>query len=357
MVADVRKYEKGDEQDIISLFNDIYDASREEDYWKWQFMENPTGEPVIVVAEDGPKIVGQCTLLPIKMIIKDEEILAGESIDTMISKDFRGKGIYEEMAIKSYEIGAEQGIKIRIGFPTQQSYRGLFGDVIDAKFVTDIPLFINIYKMENFLVGIVKLRLLAKILALPSLLIAKFIYREKKIRIKENYIIKGINEFEEEFDTLWDKVKTDSPIMTKRSSEFLNWRIKDHPIIDYKTFAAYLNDELVGYTILKLEKRKVRKNTDLYVGTIVDMVGINEDVIAALYFNSKKYFKSVKTDFVVCWASESMEYRQLFIDLGFYKTKGGLPFVVRDLSGDEQLEDYISLEKNWYLMPIESDIY
>ena len=355
-MVNIREYRKGDEEGIVSLFNQIYDTSRKEDYWKWQFMDNPSGDPIIVVAEEDSKIIGQCTLLPTEKIIEGKEVLAGDSIDTMILKEYRGKGIYEEMAKKSYEIGAEKGIKIRTGFPTKEALRGLLGD-IGGIFVTDIPLFINIYKMDNFLVGIVKINFLAKLLAVPSLLISKFVYKEQKLKIKENYQIGEINEFGIEFDKLWDKIKVDSPIMTKRSSEFLNWRIKNHPSIDYKTFGAYLNNELVGYIILKTEKRKVRKNVDLTIGNIIDMVGINEDIITALYFKAKSYFKSIKTDFVVSWASETMQYRSLLVKLGFYKTKGGLPFVVKDVGVEKDLEEYISDEKNWYLMPIESDIY
>ena len=356
-MINIREYKKGDEEGIVSLFNEVYNTSREVDYWKWQFMENPLGEPVIVVAEEDSKIVGQCTLLPNIIGIKGEEVLAGESIDTMISKDYRGQGLYEKMLIKSYQVGEEKGMKIRIGFPTENLYKVLLNDPINARFVTDIPLFINLYKLDNFLFGIVRLKALAKILAIPSILMAKFIYREKKIKIKEAYVIEEIQEFNEEFDVLWDKLKKDSPIMKARTSKFLNWRIKDHPINHYKSFASYLNDELVGYIILKTEKRKVRKDVDLTVGTIVDMVGIDKDVIGALYFKSKDYFKSIKTDFIVSWASETMEYRQLLIDLGFYRTKSKIPFVVKDFSKDEGLAKYISLEDNWYLMPIESDLY
>lgn len=355
-MVNIREYKKDDVEGIVSLYNQIYGSLREENQWTWQFMDNPSGNPIIVVAEKDSKIIGQCTLLPTEKTIQGKEVLAGDSIDTMILKEYRGKGLYEEMAKKTYEIGAERGIKIRTGFPTTEALRGLLGD-IGGTFVTDIPLFINIYKMDNFLVGIVKLKFLAKLLAVPSLVISKFIYKEKKIKIKENYIIEEINEFGVEFDKLWDKIKVDSPIMTKRSSEFLNWRIKNHPKIDYKTFGAYLNKELVGYIVLKTEKRKVRKNADLTIGNIVDMVGINEDVITALYFKAKVYFKSIKTDFVVSWASETMQYRSLLVKLGFYKTKGGLPFVVKGLSVEKDLEEYISDEKNWYLMPIESDIY
>ena len=356
-MINIREYEKGDEEGIVGLFNQIYHTTREVDYWKWQFIDNPLGQAVIIVAEKDSQIIGQCTLLPNKMVIKGEEVLVGESIDTMISEDYRGQGLYEKLALKSYEVGRSRGMKIRVGFPTDALNKRLIGESIGARFVGDIPIFINLYKLDNFLVGIVKSKVLAKILAVPSMLMAKFIYKEKKIKIKESYQIEEKQEFNEEFDLLWDKVKKDSQIMKSRTGEFLNWRIKDHPTNDYKSFAAYLNEDLVGYIILKTEKRKVRKKVDLTVGTIIDMVGIDEDVIGALYFKAKDYFKGIKTDFIVSWASPTMKYRQLLIDVGFYRTKGGLPLVLKDLSHDDDLAEYIGLEDNWYLMPIESDLY
>lgn len=356
-MINIRSYEKGDEKGIVELFNEVYETSREVNYWKWQFMDSPIGKPIIIVAEEDSKIIGHCALIPNLININGEEVLVGESIDTMISKDYRGQGLYKKMSIKSYEVGKLEGMKMRIGFPTKELYKGLFSEEIDAKFVTEVPLFINIYRMDNFLVRIVRLKLLAKILSVPILLISKFIYKEKKIKIKNDYIIKEVQEFTEEFDLLWDKIKDESTIMKSRSSKFLNWRIANHPEFVYKIFAAYLNNELVGYNIIKTEKRKIKNNVDLNVGTIVDIIGINEEVVGALYFKSKEYFKSIKIDFVVSWASETMKYRQLLIYLGFYKTKHGLPFVVKDLSNNQDLNEYISEEKNWYLMPIESDIY
>ena len=145
--------------------------------------------------------------------------------------------------------------------------------------------------------------------------------------------------------------------MTKRDSKFLNWRIKNHPNIDYKTFGAYLDNELVGYIITKIEKREIRNNPNIRLGSMVDIVGINEDAVAALYFKSKEYFKSQNTDLVATWASESMQYRGLLVKLGFVKTRSTIPFVVKNLTENQDLEKFILDEKNWYIMPIESDFY
>lgn len=355
-MTNIRKYNKGDEIGIISLFNEVFDATREKDYWDWQFMDNPIAEPIIVVADDNSKIVGQCTLLPTNIWMNNEGVLAGQSIDTMISKDYRGKGIYKEMAEKSYKLGVENGIKVRIGFPSEMAIKGLL-DNMGGTLVTNIPLFMNIYRLDKFLKVIVKSEILSKILGVPGLLIVKLINREKRIKINQDYIFKDINEFNEDFDKLWDKIKLDSEIMSIRDSGFLNWRIKNHPNNNYKTIGAYLDDELAGYIVLKLENKIVKKTSKLKLGSIVDIIGIDEDVMAALYYESKKYFKKEKTDFVVTWLTDNIGIKGLFTKLGFQKSKSNIPFVVKSLVKDLELEQLIAKEENWYLMPIESDFY
>jgi hypothetical protein len=355
-LVNIREYKNGDEKGIIPLFNQIFDTNRQENYWHWQFMENPAEKPIIVVAEDDSKVVGQCTLLPSKMTVKGEEILGGQSIDTMVSNDYRRQGIYEKMAFTSYDMGIERGIKIRFGFPSKPALQGLL-EKLGGTLITDIPLYLKIYRLDNFLASIIKLKFLSKILAIPGMLLVRLIYRETKINIKEKYEMKEIQNFNEDFDKLWDRIKIDSPIMSNRDSKFLNWRIKDHPNIQYKTFGAYKDGELKGYMILKVENRKVKGKFDIKLGSIVDMIAINEDVILGLYNKSKEYFKDVQTDLVVCWATDSMKYKDIFMKLGFFKTKSEIPFVVKDLIGNKELENLIIDEKNWYIMPIESDIY
>lgn len=352
----IRKYKAGDEKQILSLFNSVFKHNRHEDYWRWQFFKNPIKKPIIVLGEDDGDIIGQCTLLPTKIIAENKGIFAGQSIDTMVHKDYRGRGLHKELAERTYEIGMEDDIKFRIGFPSQDALRGLLGS-IGGTLVTDIPIYMNIYKLDNFIRAIVKIKPLAKILSIPGIMLIRFLHREKKIKIENNYEIKEIEEFNDDFDKFWDKIKENSPLMSIRSSEFLNWRIKEHPTIQYKTLAAYLDGEIKGYMILKTEERILRGKVKSKLGSIVDVVGESEDVIACLYYEAKKYFKIEKVDFVVSWATDSMKYKDLLIQLGFQKSKSKIPFVVKDLSKDKELEELINKEENWYLMPIESDFY
>ncbi len=261
------------------------------------------------------------------------------------------------MVKKSYEIARKKGIEVRIGFPTNEALRVLLSDDIGATLVGDIPLLLKPFKLDNFLFSIIKPKFLAKTLAIPSGFFIKLIYKERRIKINKPYIFKEIKEFNEDFDILWEKIKTNNPIMTKRDSKFLNWRIKNHPKNHYKTFGAYLEDELVGYMIVKVEERNLRGKSSVKLGSIVDMIGIDESILGSLFLEAKKYFKSEKIDFVVSWASESMKYRQLLVKLGFFKSRSAIAFVVKDLTEKNELENYIISDKNWYIMPIESDIY
>ena len=353
----IREYKNGDEEGIISLFNNVFKKNRNKEYWLWQFKDNPLKEPIIIIAEDNSKIVGQATLLPTEVLIKKEKVYAGQSLDVMVDTDYRRQGIYENMAFKSYDIGLEKDIKFRFGFPSKSALEGLIKK-LGGTLTTEIPLYMKVYSLENILNALIKIRILSKIFAKPIFFIVNSIlFKEESVEIKKNYDIREVYAFDKDFDNLWKELKTDYSIMTERTSRFLNWRIKDHPAKCYKVFAAYSHAQLTGYIIIKIEDRILRGKYKSKLGSIVDIIGLDEDTIKALYLKAKDCFKKESVDLSIIWLTDSMRYKKLFKSFGFFKTKSTIPFVVKDLTEDKELEDFIIKEDNWYLMPIESDFY
>lgn len=353
----IREYRKGDEQGIIDLFNEIYTFTRDEDYWSWLYEKNPCGQPIIVVAEDEGKIIGHYAMIMTIVNIDGKETLSGQAIDAMISKTHRGKGIFEDMVKKVNKIALDKGIILRVGFPTNSAMKTLTNESIGSVKVTNVPLFIRQYKLDSFFIAFLKIKPLGQIVALPANMLVKFLYREKKIKAKENYQIKEINLFDSKFDDFWEKIKGELATTTKRSSEFLNWRLSNHPKNKYITFASYLDDKVVGYMTIKVEERPLKGSTMVKLATIIDMLALDDTALAGLYYRVKSYLKENNVDFIVSWAEESMKYRQLLIDLGFFKTRSNMPFVIKALNDDKEMEEYLSSEKNWYVAPVESDIY
>lgn len=355
-MVDIRQYESGDEKQILTLFKEVFEKDRSIKHWAWQFLENPAEKPIMVLAEDKSQIIGQCTLLPTKMIVQNQEILAGQSIDTMISKEYRGQGLHKQLAQKTFEIANEKNIKFRIGFPSQDALRGLLGG-IGGTLVTDINLYMKVYKLDGIITPILKIKPLAKLLSSIGMFFINLSSKFKATRPKKQYAIKTIEVFGDEFDMLSDEINKEPYIMAKRDSDFLNWRIANNVEFKYKTFAAYFEDKLSGYIILKLENKKIRGKFDTKLGSIVDIMGINDDVILALSSEADRYFKEQKVDFTVTWITESMKFKNSLIKSGFRKSKSTIPFVVKSLDKNEMLDKLITQEKNWYLMPIESDFY
>lgn len=352
----IRPYQSGDEKQILPLFKEVFAKDREESHWRWQFLENPASKPIIILAEDTERIVGQCTLLPTKMIAQNQEMLAGQSIDTMLSKSHRGQGLHKQMADETYRIALEDQIQFRIGFPSQDALRGLLGG-IGSTLVTEIPLYTHIYKLDSLFLPIVKLKPLAVLFSRLGTGILNFGHRVKKIKPDSPYTLKEITEFDTSFDELAQQLLKEGQVMAQRSSDFLNWRIAKHPEYEYTTYAAYQDNQLRGYIILKLEDRKIKGRFDTKFGSIVDLIGLNQEIVEVLYARAQSYFRQNQTDFVVTWMTENMKHKNVLTRMGFRKSKSTIPFVVKTLVENEALDQEIKEEKNWYLMPIESDFY
>jgi hypothetical protein len=82
------------------------------------------------------------------------------------------------------------------------------------------------------------------------------------------------DDFDESFEILANKASKRIPIIKQRTKEYLNWRYRNHPTRDYKTFVLKENSMLKGYVIV----RKTNVNEKL-VGVIVDfLVDSDENV-------------------------------------------------------------------------------
>ena len=354
-MAVLRGYKSGDEGQIVKLFNEVFKNDRDVSYWRWEFLEGNYGQAVMALADEDGRIVGQCTLLPSKLQVGEKDLFGGQSIDTMVHKDFRRRGYFENLAFLSYDMGRDIGIKFRYGFPSKEALQGIL-EKLGGSLVCDIPLYMYVYRVDRFLSILFKNKIISKIFSYPIEFVL-WIMKKNKIKSKGDYEFAEINEFDQRFDELWERVRKNYPTMTLRQSDFLNWRIKNHPTIKYKTFGILEKEKLKGYIVLKDEDRLVKGKYPLKLGSIVDLIAEDEDSVVALCEKANKYFKSIGVDFAVCWILDGMKYGDTLKNVGFIKTKSRIPFAVKNLTEDSSIDDHIFKEENWYLMPIESDIY
>ncbi|MDN5797171.1 MAG: GNAT family N-acetyltransferase [Intrasporangium sp.] len=109
------------------LFAVVFGHDRGAEHHSWKFDRNPAGPPVVVVAQDGARIVGQYALWPMRLAIGTDLILGAQSLDTMTHPDYRGQGMFTALARECMDLATQRGIEVLFGFPNEASYPAFVG--------------------------------------------------------------------------------------------------------------------------------------------------------------------------------------------------------------------------------------
>jgi GNAT superfamily N-acetyltransferase len=188
----VREYTKGDEQEILALFNAVFGRKLEISFWRWRFLENPFGSGMINLMFDDKRLVGHYAVIPMPLMVKGELHRAAFSMTTMTHPDYQGRGVFPELASNLFDRCREAGIEVAFGFPNENSYPGFtkrlgwhgFGRV--TGWVNDCGL-------------------------MPAGGAHEFVFEEMRA-------------CDQEVDDLWARAKDTTDVKVPRSAEFFNWR-------------------------------------------------------------------------------------------------------------------------------------
>lgn len=271
-----RNYKPGDEDDILELFNIVFDRPLDEDFWRWRFLQNPFGESIIRLMFDDDKLVGHYALIPMPLWLRGSLIRACFSMTTMTHPDFQGRGIFTRLATDTYDSCKKYGVEIIYGFPNQNSYHGFtiklgwkgFDRVLGWELNESPPL-------SNHSKGTSEVRM-------------------------ENAT--------DEIDDLWESVKKDIQVGVPRTSQFFNWRYFQKPGREYKIFGFRdVEGVLHGITVLKIYKDERES-----VGHIVDMLfDARDDVMEYALKHSLRYFLNKGIAKISCWVKDERIVPQL----------------------------------------------
>lgn len=226
---ELRPYQPGHETAILRLFERSFGRPLPEAFWRWRFLEDPHDEPGIELAWDGDVLAAHYAVSPTSLSIDGDAHLAALSMTTMTDPDYRGQGLFGQLATRLYDRLEARGYAAIHGFPNAQSHRGFVRDLgwLD---VHEIPM----------------LRL--------DLATAK---RPSADGTEE------VTEVDASFDDLWERCRRLRPVIGVRDAQHLRWRYARHPTNRYRIVRAPS-----GYAIAK------RLGDEL---DIVDLLVADED--------------------------------------------------------------------------------
>ena len=111
-------------QQIYELFEKSFNSYIDEKLWRWAYIDNPNGDPIVSLYFDGDKLVGHYAVVPIKFVYNSKNIDAVLSMTTMVDVEYRKYGIFIEQANEVYQKSEELGYKFVCGFPNRKSAPG-----------------------------------------------------------------------------------------------------------------------------------------------------------------------------------------------------------------------------------------
>lgn len=118
----VRPYQIGDEEKIVDLLEMAFNSwphldlsSSKVDYWRWKHLNNPIGKSIVLVASHDGEIIGCNHTMPLRLKIGREIYLGGIGVDEAVHPDFRGRGVWNDMAEMKKKMEKKSGMAIRLG--------------------------------------------------------------------------------------------------------------------------------------------------------------------------------------------------------------------------------------------------
>ena len=252
-----------------------------ESYWEWKFETNPHGDALIWVGEDDGRIAGCYIWNPVRIRLGAKAIRGAQSVDAATHKDYRGRGLFTDLARTAAEDVAESDLALVYAFPVEAASRGQVRIGFEARW-TVTPL-------------------------APSA-------TDGPIRRRaDDFALDRSASFDSEFDAFTPQER-DGELSVDRDPDYLRWRYDQHPTREYDTLVCHREGELCGYCVLSIESEKRMGR-----GFILDLE-VRPDAAAAAAFlvhHALKHLRSRGARVAITWPRPSGPEQEALADQGF----------------------------------------
>jgi len=345
----IRRLKRGDEENLVEIYRDVFGVELGVRYWRWKYFENPCGEPTMFVALDGARIIGETGGIACNVMVDGRDSRGVQMVDIVVLPEYQKGGPFFKLAKLVRQTEQAEGALLSYAISIKKTYK-ISTRILKFRGVSPIKRFIKVLDpspylrkkmgpMGGLVGGVGKLGL--------SVLRPGRLTEDKGLRVVE---IKG---FDERFDDLWERVGPSYNIAVVRSSEYLEWRYTRCPIKDYNIFAAVAGERLDGYVICAFYMEEGIKK-----GRIVDIfVEKGNKGSAGLLINrAVDYFREEGCALAVTWGLEGSWLSPLLQKASFAVKDTPHDLITR-VENDVMDIDYLRDVQNWHFNMGDSDYF
>lgn len=332
----VREANRDDDAGLAELFRAAFQFERGDEHYRWKFIDNPDGPPVIAVAEDAGRLVGQYALWPTQLRLGSVVVLGAQSLDTMTHPDYRGQGIFAALAEQCMKYAAVKGIAALYGFPNENSYPG-FVRKLDWDCTGTIPLWVRPLRPSAH-------HRIPRWVGPLADLGAKFLPNGRTRSFRVDDVLpdsSAIDALLEEWRTLAGRCRVE------RTADRYLWRFSPASGMQYRWACAYEGDRLAALAVWGVDIRNGNAVLAEVIGRLPDAI---EAVVSTVVRQAKQNNCSIMRA-----ASSVMQVRHALKRTGFIQF-GNLPLIVRKLT-TETLGANVHTHELWDIFGADLDTF
>lgn len=299
-------------EEFQSLFKDCFNRDITKEFLIWRYINNPLDEMFVNVAIENNKVIANYSVSPFRLSINGKLEKAALSMTTMTHPDFRGRGLFTELASGLYEKLEKSNYGAVIGFPNNNSH---------FTFVSKLN-WQNIYEIPTM-----------------------------KLELSKSRVFNSDSKFHiiNDKDFLLDYFKVISnnkKIKVYKSLAYLKWRYRDNPVNKYDNYVIAKSGEVLSSIIVKS-----------FNNCEIDIVEINsldnsytKQLITYIIRNARN--ENVK--YINMWCPLNDEIHLTAEKLGFLNHEPISYFGVKNFKiALANITDY----NNWHIQMGDSDVY
>jgi GNAT superfamily N-acetyltransferase len=314
MSYSIRAYKEGDEENIVSLLDLVFDGwpnydlqVSNKEYWRWKHKPSMKYDTTVAVCVNHENhIIGCIHRLLFHAKIGEKDNLIQHGTDLAVHPNYRRRGISNELRQKVPMNYLRYGSTVN---PLVKNAHLNQGALFQSPIYVYKKIFnYDIYKSKNK----VNKTWLYRHQILEKMDKIKFEKKERK------YKVKLIKKFDEGINRFWNYVKKDYDFSINKTMDYLNWRYCDFRSGDFKVFQVEEENRILGYGVTRINRVDPYK----HLGLIVELEVINSDksVADSIISEIDHFFDQQKVNERNLWVVRDSKISKMIRGHGYVNT-------------------------------------
>jgi hypothetical protein len=245
-LSEIDRFKPDDRRGVDTLYRrthgpDAAEANRLR--WDWQHRRNPynpTGQPGIWVAREGPTVIGHYPTLPARVSLKGLEVDGSWGTGALVAPERDSTGI-DEALLRTWDRNSGAVLTLGVAGGSKSVVERLHWPAAHTLPTLVKPLTRRAVRLPNWPNSI------NRIVSAVTLPVVQIVSRSRPLRAE----CEPIRRFDTTFTALWERLAPKFDLAVRRDAPYLNWRYIEPPHVRYSVVALKRQGEVHGYAVYR----------------------------------------------------------------------------------------------------------